>query len=500
MASATVVSLKARPWQSAQLCFEVGGILESLATSGSTKTMIGMTVTAATLPYGGPIKPSPATDPSLLANSADIWSQLQPNYLAALRAEPRRAALDTAVNTRQNAYYARYSSAAMAAINTAAQCYAPGAANGNLAMLQQLQSLSTTQTNQLTTAYNNNQRGWPGYVWPGDSSGVPAVVLNTLSNLKSTTYTTDSSTATPSLTTTTTPNLTTTTSGQSTQYGIEGSDFSNVAIGAIGNSMGDPPPAFGEAGWAFSSPDHSDQMSVQEDASGETSSQTGMTSAVESGQEASTGGAYAVENENIYNYDYTYRVPFVEAQAQNLRAQISLNDQQFSLTLATQNVPQLLTTILPNELNSIDLSVYQLQIGFINTVLLPTIGGTITGVFKYPGDAVRAGEPVIRIEDNSQMLVVARLVYPGPINVYTAASPPAGSQVTISTNLYDTGPAPPPTPPQATLPGKVVAARGAGDDDLWDVVILCTNPIVSGAPVYPIGYTFDYDNTTVTIT
>jgi hypothetical protein len=516
MGQATVVSLKARPWQSALLCFEVGGILETL----NPNFMYGAPVTAFIFStvYGTPL-PSPSGDPSLLAKSADIWAQLQPNYLANLRAEPRRASLDMAVNARQNAYYARYSPTASAAIAAAANCYNPTNPSNNLSMLKQLVSLSNTQAAQLTSAYNaapptaNPPRGWPTY-----PTGNPAVVPYTVSQLKSTTYTTDSSTATPtltttttpSLTTTTTPNLTTTTTGQSSQAGIvDGPGADDVSLGGNKNINVPIPPAGGApiTNWWFDTGGHA-QASVEDASSGETSTQSGTSSAVESGtstdtetgKELSTGGAYAVESETIQNYDYAFRVPYVEAVAQNLRAQISLNDQQFSLTLATQNVPNL-ATVLQNESNSVDLAVYQMQVGFINTVLLPTITGTITGIFKYPGDPVRAGEPVIRIDDNSQMLVVARLVYPGPINVGTLTGPPVtGSQVTITTNLFDANAEPVPPALLTSLPGTVVALRGAGDDDLWDVVILCKNPTVSGLPVYPIGYTFDYDNTSVTIT
>src|SRR5579871_2789062 len=200
MGQATVVSLKARPWQSVNLCFEVGGILEALALN----LMYGASVTAFNFStvYGKPL-PSPSGDLSLLAKSADIWTQLQPNYLANLRAEPRKAALDMSVNARQNAYYARYSPTASGAIVAAANVYNPTTPNNNLSMLQQLASLSNTQATQLTTAYNASapsgipQRGWPTY-----PNGNPAVVPYTVSQLTSWTYTTDSSTATPTLTTT----------------------------------------------------------------------------------------------------------------------------------------------------------------------------------------------------------------------------------------------------------------------------------------------------------
>lgn len=247
--------------------------------------------------------------------------------------------------------------------------------------------------------------------------------------------------------------------------------------------MGTPPPAGGTFGYWISG---NAEESLQEGTSGETATQTGTSTATETGTEKSTGDAYAVETEQIINTDYTYRVPFVESQAQGLRAQISLNNEQFALLMATQNLKNLSTT-LQTELNSIDLSVYQLQVGLLNTLLLPSISGTVTGIYKYPGDPVRAGEPIIRIENNSQMLLVARLLCPGPINVSTSTMTITTSQLFDSTALAQ------------PIIGTVIAARGAGDDDLWDVVVQIPNPS-PGDPVLPINYNFDYDDTTVTIT
>jgi hypothetical protein len=46
-----------------------------------------------------------------------------------------------------------------------------------------------------------------------------------------------------------------------------------------------------------------------------------------------------------------------------------------------------------------------------------------------------------------------------------------------------------------------VAARGhRSEDDWWDVVISCTNADNNGNPVVPLGYHFDFDDTSVVIT
>jgi hypothetical protein len=228
------------------------------------------------------------------------------------------------------------------------------------------------------------------------------------------------------------------------------------------------------------------QVSVQAGTTGATATETGTSVDKTNGTQTSTGKAYAVETQNIVNTDYGYRVPSIEAQAQNERAQISLIDQQYTQFLAGQTLPQL-ATVMQNELGSIDSGVYQLQVGFLNTILFSPIPGVITGIYKNPGDCVRPGDPVLRVEDNTKIFLLASLVYRGAINV--------GSTVSVSTELFDASGAP------TTISGSVVAVRSRGDDDLWDVVVQCTNPLDgSGNPTFPIGYVFDYDNTTATVT
>ncbi len=206
----------------------------------------------------------------------------------------------------------------------------------------------------------------------------------------------------------------------------------------------------------------------------------------QSGTQSSTGSAYAVESQTITNTDYGYRIPEIENQAQNERAQISLIDQQYTQFLAVQSLPNLANS-MQNELAAIDLGVYQLQVGYLNTILMSPIAGVVTGVYKNPGDAVTPGEPVVRVEDNSSIFLLATLVHRGPIKV--------GSTLSVTTNAFDAGGA------ATTISGNVVAVRCRGDDDQWDLVAQCVNPLDgSGDPTFPSGYVFDYDNTTATIT
>jgi biotin carboxyl carrier protein len=195
--------------------------------------------------------------------------------------------------------------------------------------------------------------------------------------------------------------------------------------------------------------------------------------------------------QTVKNYDYAYRDVESENDAQYQRAQISLMDEQFSQFMSTLNLPHL-KTVLTNELASIGLDIYRLQTACLKTMLYSPISGVVTGIYKQPGENVGPGETVLRVEDNSTIFLVGTVVYPGSI----VASSTHGSTVTVTTQFFDSGTATP------SLTGNVVAARGRFDDDSWQIVAKCTNPVDSatGAPLLPLDYHFDYDNTNITIT
>lgn len=114
------------------------------------------------------------------------------------------------------------------------------------------------------------------------------------------------------------------------------------------------------------------------------------------------------------------------------------------------------------------------------------ISGTVTGVSKYPGDAVKAGEPVVRVEDNSTIFLLATVIYRGSIVI--------GDTVTVQTSLFNSSSS------QVTLTGSVVSVRGHRDDDKWDLIAKCNNLNIQSHPIFPLGYHFDFDDTTISIT
>ena len=391
-APAKVVALKARASQVAHLCFPVNGIIEELVSTRAKPTP-GHPVSAGFQPlqlgdpvtqfpfttfYGGLSKTS-SSDPSRLSyDSSGILNDasVQASLLMTLRGEAMAAVLDKAVNTRQNAYYAKYANkdriiSVMQKFYTATSS-TPSTSISKPDAQAKLSSVAQDQMNDLLSAYN--QKRLPTL------PGLPSVVSQTNSVLQ-------------------------------------------------------------------------------------------------------TSGSFPDTTQNIANTDYAYRTPAYEAHAQGLRAQISLMDQQFSQFLAGQNLPNL-QQVFTNELNSIDLDVKRLQIAYLNTMLMSPINGVITGIYKNSGDWVHAGEPVIRVEDNSNVILVGTLVYQGLISI--------GSQMTVTTSLFDSS-----SSGSSPLVGNVVAVRGRpNEDDVWDVHAICDN---TTAPVLPLNYNFDYDDTSVLI-
>jgi biotin carboxyl carrier protein len=425
MGTAKVVSLTVRPLQASHLCFEVDGIL------GESYAQLGAPVTGFDFPaYYNALSKSPTLsgDPSRLRfDATQIQVGVQPYTLLALRAEAGKAMLNRAVGSRQNAYFAKYGNAT-AVIAKMNEYYSPAVFNSKPNRLAILSSLADDQASALRSAYI--------------SDGRTGVVKTTGSILNSSTQS----------------------GGQSSETGQSNLE----SVGTVVSGTIPLPPGSGApfAGWTFPGPD---TLQLEQGTSGENTTSTARSS----------------EHQMIVNTDYGYRTPYFESQAQNERAQISLIDQQFAQFMSGQNLPDL-AEVFKNELSAIDSDVYRLQIAYLNTILLSPIDGTVTGIYKTPGDAVRAGEPVVRVENNGIVLLVATLIYRGPITI--------GASVTVTTQLFDSGGAP------TSITGTIAAARGHSADDHWEVIVQCNNLDSTAKPIFPLGYHFDYDDTTVSIT
>lgn len=426
MGTAKVISMSVRPLQVSHLCFETGGILgESNAQLGAQVAAFDFSAFYAIL---GSMPTIPGHPARLLFDFLEIQAATKPFTLVALRAEPGKAALNKVINARANAYYAKYANAPdiIARMNS---YYSPLVKDTKPVRLAVLSSLSQSQTDQLSAAYTDDAR--------------TGVVKKTLSELNSTLASSGSSHTTGRM------------------------DDRSVDLLTPDRTFPEPPeggttPAFKVIG---DDPVHTEfQMN--------------------SSSEDSTSSGSATESQTISNTDYGYRVPRLENLAQYHRAQISLIDEQFAQFMFGQNLP-FLSAVFQNELSSIDSDVYRVQIAYLNTILMSPIAGVVTGVYKNPGDAVVAGEPVIRVENIADVLLVANVVYRGPISVGTA--------VEITTSLFDSSAL------ATTVTGSCVAARGQRDDDQWELIVQVKNLDSGGKPVFPLGYEFDYDDTSVSI-
>jgi biotin carboxyl carrier protein len=473
--SVTPISINVRPLQVAHLCFEVDGIL---ALDGVFTKPLQLGARVPRPPNPGEIglfdfakfyallgsMPTVAGDPSrLLYDFLKIQAETRPYTLASLRAESRKAVLDKAINARQNAYFAKYGNAP-AIIAQMNQYYSATVTGSKPQRLDVLTTLSSDQWAALENAYTESERGF----------GV--VVKTTSSSLTSNTTSYGYSSA----------------SGQIDQmsWTMGPLYWENVWV-----QVPDPPNPWAKPStWPPPAPEPPTPVSKDRLWNKVTSPTVTVPEApgapvfdvdaqLSTSYQVVSSQDKAYQAQSITNTGYTYRVPYLEGAAQYERAQISLIDQKFAQFMYGQNLPHL-AQVFRNELSSIDSDVYRLQIAYLNTILMSPIPGIITGVYKNPGDAVKAGETVMRIENNEDILLVATLVYRGSILI--------GSTVTVQTNAFDSLP--------VTITGTAVAVRGRQQDDHWEVIIECKNPIDgSGAPLLPCGYHFDYDDTTVSI-
>ena len=402
------LSLTVRPFQVSHLCFEVGGIL------GRSFAELGTKVSAFDFDHFynafRNANKSQAVDPGRLAfdsDGIDKQTITTPDgrkfALAALRAEPMKAALNKAIIARENAVITKYGKA------TEIASFLKAAASVKVARLTRLSSRSQQRTDKLLSAYSEKGVG-----------------RNEIDVVRTTTTDVVGKRHEGELVTTTEVVNEKTTVSRSPHA------FLVVASEVAGNDL-----------------------------------------------------AEAVETQRIENTGYEFRMPFIEEDMRNDRDQNMISDQRVSLFLESHYLDRL-EEVYKNELASIDADVNQLQVAYLNTILLSPIDGIVTGVYKNPGDPVSPGEPVFRVENNANVLIVANVACRGPILV--------GSMLQVETTLFDLPDS------SVKIEAEIVSVRGAGEDDQWEVIAKRQNTDNAGkGPLFPLGYTFDYDNTKVAI-
>lgn len=438
MGNARVISMSSRPLYVSYLCFETGGILDTRHAE------LGDAVND--IPYQklcDHLKafPTIASDPSrLLLDSNGITGLVNTYALATLRNEDRKAALDTSVNSRQNLYFSKYANSA-AVISTIRANYSRTSPASKPNLLNILNDIAQQQAMDLQDAYMEDER-----------TGV----------VKGTSSITDTT---------------------STSYGTSrrANKFYQESVGRTvgkGSKLPHYPPIPWE-GWYSKVWTHgyeSRQFTVQ------APTQTALTTGVSFEQSNNDGNASGTQSAT--HFDYEYRTPYLEARARHMRAHISLMDQKFEQYMFEQNIPHL-EQIFKNELASVDNDVYQFQVSLLRSFLISPLPGIVTGIYKNPGDAVDAGEPVIRVEDHKVVHLVANVVHYGPIAI--------GATATVKTTLGGSA------NPATTLNGSVVAARGQGSGGRWEVIVTIDNLDGSGNYIVPLNYSFDAEYTEVSI-
>lgn len=437
MANAKAHGLMIRAVQSAHLCFSVDGILQEMDTQlgAIVPQVFDLTTSESFYANLGTIASTPNDSSLLQFNSQSIYKALATYRLAALRAEPIKAALDSAVISRQNAFYKKYIDVA-GIIGVMDPWYRNNPAFSGLPikvrLLSQLAGFSQSQQSILGTAYV--------------ADGRTGVVKNTTNQVNTTSTTTGTSSIAQGGT------IVSTTTALDNPFSTVTNQPNTYSVSSVDQTL------------TFPAPTSTTVVNTQLTQNNGSVTQTGVTT----------------------NTDYAYRVPAVENQAQGTRAQVSLTDEQYSQYLFGVQVPYL-QSIFKNELQTIDLGVKRLQLAYMDTILMSPIAGVVTGMFKNVGERVRAGEPVLRVENpNGGAWLVGTLIYDGPAPMLPPTNVPPQT-VSVTTSLNGAS---------ATISGTIVAMRGhKADGNHYNVVVKC-----SSFGGFPFNYHFDLDDTTVTIT
>lgn len=184
---------------------------------------------------------------------------------------------------------------------------------------------------------------------------------------------------------------------------------------------------------------------------------------------------------------FEFRHPSLENKIQYRRSLVNLRPQYLNAVRMMEMCKNGSETFA-NELKSIDRQIKKLQVSYIDTVLVSPFDGVVTGVFRSNGDYVAAGQPVVRVENDTSVYLVGTIKYRGLLRV--------NSQIKVTTTLFDS-----PGGTETEMEGTVRAVRGHDSvDEQWDVIILClTNRTAAGDAILPLNYNFDFESTVVDV-
>lgn len=176
-----------------------------------------------------------------------------------------------------------------------------------------------------------------------------------------------------------------------------------------------------------------------------------------------------------------FRHPREENNIRENRTAIGVLDELLTAKLVEAKLDGM-RQVLEEELRLLDLTVRQGQIALAQTYLVSPIAGIVTTLYKDVGESVTAGEPVVRVENDAQILVVGRIQCRGSLRVGLPAY--IETDDTFDNNVLT-----------ILDQGRLVAIRGhEADNDEWDVIMEFPNP-----NHLPINYQFDKLHTRISL-
>ncbi|MDE0101376.1 MAG: hypothetical protein OXN89_03270 [Bryobacterales bacterium] len=179
-----------------------------------------------------------------------------------------------------------------------------------------------------------------------------------------------------------------------------------------------------------------------------------------------------------------YMHPILDNVIASRQQRVAVNEEKLRNEVLALKLPHM-ERILARELQSMDLEIRALQVNFAHTYLMPPIDGIVTAIYKDVGESVEPGEPVIRIENDSFVMLFGRIQFKEPLW--------PGRKVNVNIgSVFET------TKDEA-LECKIVSVRGhESDDDEWEVILEAKNPDAGdGRPLLPINYQLDPDTATI---
>lgn len=172
--------------------------------------------------------------------------------------------------------------------------------------------------------------------------------------------------------------------------------------------------------------------------------------------------------------------PQLESALDYFREREVLIGQQLARAIGVLSVERV-EAVLERELASIEAEVLKAQSRYVSTFVLAPFEGVVTAIYKDVGEHVQAGEPVIRVESDTALLLFGHLLFRGSLRI--------GQSVQVrSKNIHQSG-------NDLSVSGRVVSVRGhSADDDEWEVLI----ELAAGTQL-PLNFSFDPTDTQVIV-